>query len=84
MSGLNHKETEECVALIREINRCGVTILLIEHIMKAVVTLCEKIVVLHHGIKIAEGSAEAVMHDQAVIDIYLGKDDDKALTSSVN
>jgi branched-chain amino acid transport system ATP-binding protein len=84
MSGLNRTETEECVALIREINQSGVTILLIEHIMKAVVTLCERIVVLHHGEKIAEGSVDTVMSDQTVIDIYLGKDDDKALTSSVN
>jgi branched-chain amino acid transport system ATP-binding protein len=83
MSGLNHTETEECVGLIREINRSGVTILLIEHIMKAVVTLCEKIVVLHHGEKIAEGSANAVMNDRKVIEIYLGKDDDEAVASSV-
>ena len=84
MSGLNHTETEECVALIREINKSGVTILLIEHIMKAVVTLCERIVVLHHGEKIAEGSVDAVMNDQTVIDIYLGKDDDKAPTSTIH
>ena len=84
MSGLNHTETEECVALIREVNKSGVTIVLIEHIMKAVVTLCEKIVVLHHGEKIAEGSVDAVMSDKTVIDVYLGRDDDKALTSSVN
>jgi branched-chain amino acid transport system ATP-binding protein len=84
MSGLNHTETEECLDLIRQINKSGITILLIEHIMKAVVTLCEKIVVLHHGEKIAEGSAQSVMNDQTVIDIYLGKDDDRALTSTVN
>lgn len=84
MSGLNHTETEECVALIREINKTGVTILLIEHIMKAVVNLCERVVVLHHGEKIAEGSVDTVMNHKTVIDIYLGKDDEKDVARRVN
>ena len=84
MSGLNHTETEECVALIREINKAGVTVLLIEHIMRAVVNLCDLVVVLHHGEKIAEGSVVAIMSNKTVIDIYLGRDDEKDVTGRVN
>ena len=62
MAGLNPAETEEAIQLIRKINESGVTILLIEHIMKAVVSLCEKVIVLHHGEKIAEGTPEQVMN----------------------
>ena len=58
MAGLNPAETEETIRLIRKINESGVTILLIEHIMRAVVSLCEKVIVLHHGEKIAEGTPE--------------------------
>lgn len=72
MAGLNPAETEEAIQLIRKINESGVTILLIEHIMKAVVSLCEKIIVLHHGEKIAEGTPEQVMNDPYVMEVYLG------------
>ena len=65
-------ETEEAIQLIRKINESGVTILLIEHIMKAVVSLCEKDIVLHHGEKIAEGTPEQVMNDPYVMEVYLG------------
>ena len=72
MAGLNPAETEAAIELIREINRSGVTIFLIEHIMQAVVSLCEEVIVLHHGEKIAEGTPEQVMNDPYVMEVYLG------------
>jgi branched-chain amino acid transport system ATP-binding protein len=76
MAGLNPAETEAAIRLIREINKSGVTIFLIEHIMKAVVSLCEEVIVLHHGEKIAEGTPEQVMNDPYVMEVYLGKKED--------
>ena len=78
MAGLNPAETESAIELIREINRSGVTIFLIEHIMQAVVSLCEEVIVLHHGEKIAEGTPEQVMNDPYVMEVYLGKKGDAA------
>ncbi len=72
MAGLNPAETEAAIELIRRINSQGITIFLIEHIMKAVVSLCEKVVVLHHGVKIAEGTPQQVMNDPQVMKVYLG------------
>ena len=72
MAGLNPAETEAAIELIREINKSGVTIFLIEHIMQAVVSLCEEVIVLHHSEKIAEGTPEQVMNDTLVMEVYLG------------
>ena len=73
MAGLNPTETDSAIDLIKRINLSGVTIFLIEHIMRAVVSLCEKVIVLHHGEKIADGTPQEIMKDSQVIEVYLGK-----------
>ncbi len=72
VAGLTPSETTEMMATIRTIRERGVTVLLIEHVMKAVMGLSENIVVLHHGEMIAEGDPEAVSRDESVIAAYLG------------
>ncbi len=73
MAGLRPTETDRIVSTLRDLNReTGLTILLIEHVMRAVMALAQQIVVLHHGAAIAKGAPEAVVRERAVIDSYLG------------
>jgi branched-chain amino acid transport system ATP-binding protein len=73
MAGLRPTETDRIVAILRELNReSGLTILLIEHVMRAVMALAARILVLHHGASIAEGTPAEVVRNPAVIDSYLG------------
>ncbi|MGB3866561.1 MAG: ABC transporter ATP-binding protein [Xanthobacteraceae bacterium] len=72
MAGLRPTETDRIVATLRDLNRDGLTILLIEHVMRAVTALASRILVLHHGAAIAEGSPEQVLRDPAVVESYLG------------
>jgi branched-chain amino acid transport system ATP-binding protein len=72
MAGLRPTETDRIVAILRELNRAGLTILLIEHVMRAVAALASRILVLHHGAAIAEGTPENVLRDPAVVHSYLG------------
>ena len=73
MAGLRPTETDRVISILRTLNReTGLTILLIEHVMRAVMALAAHIVVLHHGAKIAKGAPEKVVRDQAVIESYLG------------
>ena len=73
MAGLNPTEIDVGVALIKEVRDTGVTILVIEHVMKAIAKVSDRVVVLHHGEKITEGPPEIVLNDRQVIDAYLGK-----------
>jgi branched-chain amino acid transport system ATP-binding protein len=72
MGGLNPTEVMAIMGLLREIVKEGVTILLIEHVMQAIMNVSDRIVVLHHGEKIAEGEPRAIASDRRVIEAYLG------------
>ncbi len=75
MAGLRPTECDAMVEVFREINReDGFTVLLIEHVMRAVMALATRVVVLHHGEVIARGTPAEVVRDAAVLECYLGED----------
>ena len=72
MAGLNGVEREEAIELIRKINRKGITILMIEHVMQVVMSVSDKVVVIVSGKKLMEGTPAEVTSDEQVINAYLG------------
>jgi branched-chain amino acid transport system ATP-binding protein len=74
MAGLRPTEVDEMVAIIKALRESGMTIFVIEHIMRAIMALSDKIAVLHFGSKIAEGSPQDIARDERVIKAYLGED----------
>jgi len=72
MAGLRPAEVDEVVAIIKDLRDQGITIFVIEHIMRAIMALSDRIVVIHFGKKISEGKPEAVASDENVIKAYLG------------
>ncbi len=73
MAGLNPSEVGEAMELVTKIRDSGITIIMIEHVMKAIMNICDRIVVLHHGAKIAEGTPEEIASSKTVIEVYLGE-----------
>jgi len=74
MAGLRPAEVEQVITIIRKINERGITIFLIEHIMQAIMSLSDLIVVIHYGKKIAEGKPEEIASNEQVIKAYLGEE----------
>jgi len=73
MAGLTPREIEDIMAVIQEVNRGGTTIMVIEHVMKAIMGISKRIIVLHHGQKIAEGTPGEITENRQVIAAYLGE-----------
>ena len=73
MSGLNAVEVDEALDMVRRIHASGVTIMLIEHVMRVIVGVCTRALVLHLGRVLATGEPEAVLRDERVVEAYLGE-----------
>jgi branched-chain amino acid transport system ATP-binding protein len=73
MAGLNPTETAEAMELVTRIRDQGITIFMIEHVMKAIMSVCDRIMVLHHGQKIAEGTPQEIATSRTVVEVYLGE-----------
>ena len=73
MAGLNSTEVAQAMELVNRIRDKGVTIFMIEHVMKAIMGVCDRIIVLHHGEKIAEGTPQEIATSKTVVEVYLGE-----------
>ena len=73
MAGLNQTEITEAMELVRKIRDKGVTVIMIEHVMKAIMNVCDRIIVLNYGKKIAEGTPQEIANSKIVVEVYLGE-----------
>jgi branched-chain amino acid transport system ATP-binding protein len=73
LTGLTPKESDEAIELIKLISKQGVSVLIVEHVMRVIMGLCDRVVVLHHGEKICEGTPKQVVCNEKVVNVYLGK-----------
>jgi len=74
-SGLNVVEVDEVLSLVRQLNQEGITFLVVEHVMKVIMSLSQRVIVLDFGVKIAEGTPEQISRDPAVLKAYLGEEE---------
>lgn len=73
MAGLNPAEVADSMELVKRIRDKGITIIMVEHVMKAIMGICDRIIVLHHGEKIAEGTPQDISRSKTVVEVYLGE-----------
>jgi branched-chain amino acid transport system ATP-binding protein len=73
MAGLNPTEVAQAMEMVTRIRGNGITIFMIEHVMKAIMSVCDRIIVLHHGKKIAEGTPQEIATSKTVVEVYLGE-----------
>jgi branched-chain amino acid transport system ATP-binding protein len=73
MAGLNPSEVAQAMELVTRIRDKGITIFMIEHVMKAIMNVCDRIMVLDHGVKIAEGAPDEITTNKKVVEVYLGE-----------
>ena len=73
MAGLTPTEVAQAIELVNRIQDRGITVFMIEHVMKAIMSACDRIIVLHHGEKIAEGTPQEIATSKTVVEVYLGE-----------
>ncbi len=73
MAGLNSTEVAHAMDIVNKVRAKGITIFMIEHVMKAIMNICDRVMVLHHGEKIAEGTPQEISTSKRVIEVYLGE-----------